>query len=132
MNLGATVQFTHSLLETQVRSDIYSIAHVIYACHNGGAPIADCQGNLLAYQANLETISRTASTAFSSLPLALQELVKLMLNTHPSVRPTAEDFSRAPCFDNLQIQCLRYLATIYEKTDPNKAKFMKGLPQVLP
>ena len=54
-----------------------------------------------------------------------------MTDSRLQVRPGAADFGSAPCFDSLAISCLRYLATIYEKTDPNKATFMKGLSQHL-
>ncbi len=72
--------------------------------------------------------------------------VKVLLNTHGSVRPSAEEFTRAPFFDALPILSLRYacivciarfdvvrfLSTLVEKEDFKRAQFMKGLPKVLP
>lgn len=116
----------------ECKSDVYSIGQLVYACYNRGECLGgDVQGNTLAYQSALEKISRVPATGLTNVPQALQELTKIMLNAHAGVRPTAEDFGRAPCFDSIQLQCLKYLAHIYEKTDPNKATFMKGLPKVL-
>ena len=55
-----------------------------------------------------------------------------MLNTHPSVRPAANDVARVPYFDNIQLLTLRYIDTLVQKDDVSKAQFMKGLPKVLP
>lgn len=114
-----------------ITSDIYALGNIVYSLWNNGHPLCECQGNILTYNLNLEKISRMAAGDIPNIPNDLKELVKLMLNAHQSIRPTAEDFGRAPCFDNMQISCLRYLQNIYEKSDPNKAKFMKGLTSVL-
>ena len=59
-------------------------------------------------------------------------LLKVMLNAAGHVRPDAQDFARAPYFDNTQVACLKYLSTLSEKTQENRAVFFKGLPEIIP
>lgn len=115
-------------------SDIFSLGMLLVACFNGGHPFHECQGNLLEWHASAERLSRTqvqSSEVFQRLPENLRELTKLMLNSSRAVRPAAAELIRAPCFETTEIACLKYLATLQEKSPEDKAKFFKGLPQVL-
>ena len=55
-----------------------------------------------------------------------------MINAHGALRPSAEEFARAPFFDSLPVLSLRFLNTIVEKEEIKRAQFMKGLAKVLP
>jgi SCY1-like protein 2 len=108
------------------------LANVVIATYNDGNPMYDSKGNILDYQSNLERLSRIQLSELNRIPEGLRELLKVMLNAHGSIRPDAIDFGRAPYFDNVAVACLRYVSTLAEKTDENKAVFMKGLPDVIP
>lgn len=115
------------------KSDMFALAHLAFTANSGGAPLHACRGSRTEYQHAAEVISRLSplSPELGNVPAEMRELLKLLLNTHGGVRPAATDFLRSPCFDTLEVQCLRYLASLPEKTQANKAQFMKGLPQVL-
>lgn len=87
------------------------------------------------------TVPPTLGTALCSPPfLSRQQLltlvdsgqVKILLNAAGSVRPAAQDISRAPFFDSVPLMALRFLGALVQKEDVKKAEFLKGLPRVLP
>ncbi|EGD83576.1 SCY1 protein kinase [Salpingoeca rosetta] len=114
-----------------VASDVYSLGHVIFACFNHGRPILESNGNVLAFQSNVERISRMSAGELSEVPSALQDLVKSMLNTHESLRPTARDVPQHQSLNTTPMLTLRFVTSLHEKDNPTKAQFMKELPKVL-
>ena len=68
----------------------------------------------------------------AKVPPDLKVLLKVMLNAAGHVRPDAQDFARAPYFDNTAVACLKYLSTLAEKSQENRAIFFKGLPEIIP
>eukprot|EP00912_Choanoflagellata_sp_UC4_P000574 UC4_evm1s355 len=114
-------------------SDIFSLALLIFAVNNRGETLPQYRsnGNLLGHKSNAESISRITTSDFCNVPQEFHNLMKIMLNVEPTVRPKADDFARAPAFDDPLVKALKYLGAIGTKADQSKAQFFKGLSKAI-
>lgn len=67
------------------------------------------------------------SARLSDIDEGLRELVKMMLNTSPELRPDNHDFLKSPYFDDIGVKTLNYLDSIFQWDNLEKSKFYKGL-----
>ena len=66
------------------------------------------------------------------IPNELKDTLKLMLQTTPGMRPTANECSKVPYFDDVGVKTLANLDSQFQWDNLQKSQFYKGLPHVLP
>ena len=84
-----------TLTNTCERScDIYSLGILIFAIFNNGKPLFECQNQPSVFRKNAEELRKWRGQLLGKLPEGLQDIVKLMLNTEPTVRPDPDQLSK--------------------------------------
>ena len=74
--------------------DIYSLGILIFSVFNNGKPLFECQNQPSVFRKNAEEMRKWRGQLLGKLPEGLQDIVKLMLNTEPTVRPDPDQLSK--------------------------------------
>ncbi|KAJ3080871.1 hypothetical protein HK102_002750 [Quaeritorhiza haematococci] len=115
----------------EMASDVWSLGCLIYSLFNNGASPIDCNQNSHAYRDRIERL-HLLSLDRGAIPDQLRESIQRMLKREPSARISIAEFQTSPYFDNILISTIKYLDSFVEKTQVQKAQFLKGLVRVLP
>ncbi|KAI5699848.1 hypothetical protein M8J75_009780 [Diaphorina citri] len=111
--------------------DMFSLGATICAVYNNGKSIISSDQNITFYKKSIQDLRSINSARLSDIDEGLRELVKMMLNTSPELRPDNHDFLKSPYFDDIGVKTLNYLDSIFQWDNLEKSKFYKGLPQIM-
>lgn len=112
-------------------SDMFSLGLLIYAMYAKGKPLFECSGELSTFKKNAEELRHMRASQLGPVPDDLREHVKLLLNTEPTVRPDAAQFTKVPFFEDMGCVTLQYIDTLFQRENIEKSNFFKGLPKVI-
>ncbi|KAJ3394132.1 SCY1-like protein 2 [Lobulomyces angularis] len=115
----------------ELSSDVWSLGCLIYSLYHKGKSPLDCNQNFHDYKERLKMLDGINFHA-GSIPPPLANLIKLMLTTYPSKRISIFEIQNNSFFDNILVSSIKFLETFVEKTQVEKAQFLKGLVRVLP
>lgn len=73
-------------------SDIFSFGMLIYSLYNKGQPFSYSNSSWTTYNQNVSKFKRLSNSDLLSVPQEIREIVKLMLNYMPELRPEVHDF----------------------------------------
>ncbi|KAI9347947.1 kinase-like domain-containing protein [Zopfochytrium polystomum] len=110
-------------------SDLWSLGCLIYSVFNNGASPIACNDNTHSYQNQLQKIH---TLDMSMVPETLRGPLKGLLVRDPSQRLSLEEFEKCPYFDSVLVATISFLESFLEKTQLQRAQFLKGLVQMLP
>jgi serine/threonine protein kinase len=80
--------------EPDSRSDMYSLACVLYEMLSGEAPFADQKGGMAKMWAQVNAEPQRISERRADVPAALEDLVQRAMSKRPDDRPTAAQFRK--------------------------------------
>lgn len=112
-------------------SDMFSMAVLIHAIFNYGKPLYECNNQLSMFRKYSEELRKFRSSLLGNVPTELHEYVKLLLNTEPSVRPDADQFTKIPYFEDVGSMTLQFMDTLFQRDNLQKSQFFKGLPKII-
>ncbi|XP_065211698.1 SCY1-like protein 2 [Planococcus citri] len=112
-------------------SDVFSFGMLIYALYNKGQPFHSSNNNWTTYNQNVSKFKRISNSDLLSIPQEIREIVKLMLNYMPELRPEFHDFLKSEFFDDVSVKALSYLDSMFQWDNLQKSQFYEGLPQIL-
>lgn len=73
-------------------SDVFSFGMLIYALYNKCQPFYNSNSNWTTYNQNIPKFKRISNSDLLSIPQEIREIVKLMLNYMPELRPDVHEF----------------------------------------
>lgn len=73
-------------------SDIFSFGMLIYALYHKCQPLSFSNSNWTTYSQNVSKFKRISNTDLLGIPQEIREIVKLMLNYTPELRPDIHEF----------------------------------------
>ncbi|KAJ3329806.1 SCY1-like protein 2 [Blyttiomyces sp. JEL0837] len=112
-------------------SDIWSLGCLIFAVFNGGTPPIVCNNNTHSFKNRISELHRI-DFRIQAIPPRLSDSLQLMLQRDPSARLSLQDFQKSEFFESIQVSTINFLETFVEKTQMQKAQFLKGLVRMLP
>lgn len=112
-------------------SDMFSMGVLIYAMFNRGKPLYECNHQLSIFRKNVEELRKWRGSLLGNIPLELRDIVKLLFNTEPTVRPDADQLAKISFFDDVGSKTLQYMDTLFQQDNLPKSKFFKGLPKII-
>ncbi|KAK3576147.1 hypothetical protein CHS0354_016306 [Potamilus streckersoni] len=112
-------------------SDLFTLGVVMYTLFNKGKPLYECNDQLSTFRKNAEELSKWRGKLLEKLPEDLREIVKLLLNTEPAVRPDPDQLSKIPFFEDVGSSTLHYMDTLFQRDNKQKSQFFKGLPKII-
>ncbi|XP_065211697.1 SCY1-like protein 2 isoform X2 [Planococcus citri] len=114
-----------------VSSDVFSFGMLIYTLYNRGHPLHYSNNNWTTYNLNVLKFKRISNSDLLSIPQEIREIVKLMLNYMPELRPEFHDFLKSEFFDDVGIKALIHSDSMFQWDNLQKTQFYEGLPQIL-
>ena len=125
----------------RAESDVFSYAVLIYSCFNRSEPLFECRDNVLTYKQRLSGFqqqvrnqpSHSVHHLFKNVPPAIAPVLGSAVGAvNPADRPTAAVITTTcPYFESMLTTTIKYLDTLVEKEDVEKAEFLKGLVSIL-
>jgi len=112
-------------------TDMFSLGMVAFALYNT-KPLFTNSGSWNSFQKNAQELKQFRESNLQLIPAELKSSLKLMLNLSPDIRPTAEQMSKIPYFEDVGVKTLNNLDTQFQWDNLQKSQFYKGLPHVLP
>ncbi|KAJ3219491.1 hypothetical protein HDU67_000904 [Dinochytrium kinnereticum] len=114
-----------------MQSDLWSLGCLIYAVFSSGTPPLVANNNSYTYK---QKISHMELIDFDrpNIPLRLRDSLRALLVRDPYARLSLDMFQKSEFFDNILISTIGFLETLVEKTQVQKAQFLKGLVKMLP
>lgn len=114
-------------------ADMFSLGMVAFSLHNT-KPLFTNEGSWSAFKRNAggSEFKSLRESNLQLIPPELRSSLKLMLNFSPDIRPTAEQMTKIPYFEDVGVKTLNNLDTQFQWDNLQKSQFYKGLPQVLP
>ncbi|XP_055899440.1 SCY1-like protein 2 isoform X1 [Biomphalaria glabrata] len=112
-------------------SDMFSFGILMYALHNNGRPLYECEGELRTFRQNAEELGSMRNSLLSKMPSQLADHVKLLLNLEPTIRPDAAQMMKIPFFEDMACIALQYIDSLYQRENIEKSNFFKGLPKII-
>lgn len=73
-------------------SDIFSFGMLIYALYNKCQPFSHSNSNYTTYGQSVSKLKRISNSDLLSIPQDIRDIVKLMLNITPELRPDLHEF----------------------------------------
>uniref|UniRef100_A0A1B6C9B0 Protein kinase domain-containing protein n=1 Tax=Clastoptera arizonana TaxID=38151 RepID=A0A1B6C9B0_9HEMI len=120
------------LLESNTAaSDVYSLGVMIYALYNEGQPLFSANKDLHTYKQNINKIKQLPASGLMSIVEGLREMVRMMLNFKPELRPDEHELIKVEFFDDVGVKTLNYLDSLFQWDNLQKSQFYKGLPQIV-
>nr|XP_022321420.1 SCY1-like protein 2 [Crassostrea virginica] len=119
---------THSCCEA---SDMFSLGVLIYYVYNQGKPLYQCQNQLSQFRKFTEELRKFRAALLGNVPDSLQQYVKLLLNTEPTVRPDPGQLIKVDFFDDVGTVTLQFMDTLFQRDNLQKSEFFRGLPKIL-
>ncbi|XP_061180862.1 SCY1-like protein 2 [Saccostrea echinata] len=119
---------THSCSEA---SDMFSLGVLIYCIYNHGKALYECHGQLSQFKKFVEELRKFRSSLLGSVPDSLQQYVKLLLNTEPTVRPDPSQLMKVDFFDDVGTVTLQFMDTLFQRDNLQKSEFFRGLPKIM-
>ncbi|KAK3104032.1 hypothetical protein FSP39_023820 [Pinctada imbricata] len=113
-------------------SDMFSLGVLVHAIYNNGKPLYECRTQLSLFRKYAEELRKFRSSLLGNVPEGLQQYVKLLLNTEPSVRPDPDQLSKIEFFEDVGTMTLQYMDSLFQKDNLQKSQFFKGLPKIIP
>ncbi|BFZ60156.1 hypothetical protein YB2330_001178 [Saitoella coloradoensis] len=119
------------VIEEQVDplSDMFSLGCLIVAMHNRGASPVRADHNTHVYRKIVERLDRLD---WGQVPSYITHVLPQLLTRRPVNRLSASAFQSSKFSDNILMNTIRFLEAFPEKSDHEKASFMRGLLRVLP
>ncbi|XP_065212122.1 SCY1-like protein 2 [Planococcus citri] len=114
-----------------VFSDVFSFGMLIYTLYNRGLPFHYSNNNWTTYNQNLSKFKQISNSDLLTIPQEIREIVKLMLNYMPQLRPKIQDFLKSEFFDDVGVIALRFLDSMFQWDNLQKSQFYEGLPKML-
>lgn len=112
-------------------SDIYSLGMIIYALYNEGQPMFATNRDWHVYKKNINELKNLSSSQLKNVTEGLREIVRMMLNVKPELRPDEHEFIKIEFFDDVGVKTLNYLDSLFQWDNLQKSQFYKGLPQII-
>ncbi|KAL3842613.1 hypothetical protein ACJMK2_020606 [Sinanodonta woodiana] len=112
-------------------SDLFTLGVVMYTLFNKGKPLYECNDQLSTFRKNAEELSKWRGKSLDKVPEELREIIKLLLNTEPAVRPDPDQLSKIPFFEDVGSSTLHYMDTLFQRDNKQKSQFFKGLPKII-
>jgi len=95
-------------------------------------PLHPCNRNWGVFKRNIGEMRSVPESRMQQIPTDLKEFIKLLLSTTPDIRPSAEQVSQLPYFEDVGVKTLTNLDAQFQWDNAQKSKFYKGLPAILP
>lgn len=112
-------------------SDIYSLGVIICALYNEGQPIFTANKDWHVYKKNINELKNLTSSQLKNVTEGLRDIVRMMLNVKPELRPDEHEFIKIEFFDDVGVKTLNYLESLFQWDNLQKSQFYKGLPQII-
>ncbi|KAL4224685.1 SCY1-like protein 2 [Mactra antiquata] len=112
-------------------SDMFSLGVLMYALFNKGKPLYECKEQISSFRKNAEELRKWRGQLLGTIPKDLQDIVKLMLNTEPTVRPDPDQLTKISFFEDVGSMTLQYMDSLFQQDNLQKSKFFKGLPKII-
>jgi len=112
-------------------ADIFSFGMLCFSVYNK-KPLYQCNRNWGVYKRNVAELRNIPASRLQKLPNDLKECIKLMLSSTPNIRPTPEQVSQLPYFEDVGVKTLTNLDSQFQWDNVQKSQFYKGLPTILP
>ncbi|KAI8851592.1 kinase-like domain-containing protein [Chytridium lagenaria] len=114
-----------------LNSDLWSLGCLIYAVFNSGSPPFVTNNNTYTFK---QKATRIDLIEFDrpTIPIRLRDSLRGLLVRDPGQRLSLEMFQKSEFFDNILISTIGFLEGLVEKTQVQKAQFLKGLVKMLP
>ncbi|CAJ0854727.1 11189_t:CDS:10 [Entrophospora sp. SA101] len=110
-------------------NDMFALGCLIYTVHNHGKGPLQHHNSMNTFRKNAEQIS---SLNYNQLPPHLHEVMFHLITRYPSQRMNATEFQSSKYFDNILVSTVKFFESFPEKSNDDKANFMKGLIRILP
>lgn len=113
-------------------SDMYSLGALTFTLYNKGQPLLPTSGSRTNLSADrVSRLSKLKSATFICIPDDSRHHVQHLLNTDPTMRPDAHQFSQIAIFEDVLIRTLQFLDSLFQWDNLEKSKFYKGLPEII-
>ncbi|XP_052802181.1 SCY1-like protein 2 isoform X2 [Mya arenaria] len=111
--------------------DMFAIGVLVYSVFNNGKPLYECKDQIGAFRKNAEELRKWRGSLLGKIPEGLRDIVKLLLNTEPTVRPDPDQLTKIPFFEDVGSMTLQYMDSLFQQDNLQKSKFFKGLPKII-
>jgi SCY1-like protein 2 len=84
----------HLTKSYNTQSDMFSLGMLIYALYNHGKTYYECHENYSTFIKMCDDLKTINTKKLSSLPLEVQDHVKMLLSLKPELRPDSGQFAK--------------------------------------
>uniref|UniRef100_A0A1B6KRA0 Protein kinase domain-containing protein n=1 Tax=Graphocephala atropunctata TaxID=36148 RepID=A0A1B6KRA0_9HEMI len=112
-------------------SDMYSLGVLITALYNDGQPLLSSNKDWLTYKKNMNELKQLPLSRLMCVAEGLRDMVRLMLNVKPELRPDEHEFIKMEFFNDVGVKTLNYLDSLFQWDNLQKSQFYKGLPEII-
>lgn len=114
------------------RADYYALGVLIGAIYAKKCnPFKTFGRDYTAFKKNAQELRAGKCPNLINVPQAVRSHVEKLLTASPERRPDLVQLSKVPYFDDIGVKSLSYLDTLFQRDNQDKAKFYKGLPQII-
>ncbi|XP_065092305.1 SCY1-like protein 2 [Ochlerotatus camptorhynchus] len=114
------------------RADYYSLGVLICAIYAKKCnPFKTFGRDYTAFKKHAQELRSAKCPCLMNVPQAMRSNVEKLLTASPERRPDLVQLSKVPYFDDIGVKSLSYLDTLFQRDNQDKAKFYKGLPQII-
>ncbi|KAJ3103896.1 hypothetical protein HDU96_009118 [Phlyctochytrium bullatum] len=110
---------------------VWSLGCLIYAVFSNGTPPLNTNNNTFNYRQKIGFLHQVEFDR-PTIPLRIRDSLRGLLRKDPADRLSLEMFQKSEFFDNILISTITFLETLVEKTQVQRAQFLKGLVKMLP
>ncbi|XP_055586493.1 SCY1-like protein 2 [Uranotaenia lowii] len=114
------------------RLDHFSIGVLICAIYSKKCyPFKTIDRNYTTFKSFSSDLRAKKRLNFMNVPNEIQATVEKLLTSLPDMRPDFPQLMKVPFFDDVGVKSLGYLDSLFQRDNQEKAKFYKGLPQII-
>lgn len=114
------------------RADYYALGVLIGAIYAKKCnPFKTFGRDYTAFKKNAQELRAGKCPNLINVPQAVRSHVEKLLTASPERRPDLVQLSKVPYFDDIGVKSLSYLDTLFQRDNQDKAKFYKGLSQII-